>query len=381
MSQSEGSSNNSANQVWPVIFVFVIVGALLLFVFLKGRDPVGTTAGGTAAAGHGTTAADGDGEGKSQVTVEQFMEALSTFEPQVEIMNMDCPIDQTTLAAPNFANRRSINRFGGVATDLMSIALSPPEEEGGRPGFDKQDWEMLLVTNPNNGATYHALDLFNFTRPGSTYAIDPDDWDLAALSPALAARSTDEWTFDERILMRVLTQRAYGVDQIELGFSALQGAYAANFGTWYGRKVHIPSAAFYALAAAYLAGGIEEDPTLNATARGIAAMTMGECYRLLGRQADAEAAFTVVEESGMLDTEVDDIKSAIEVLNQIVALNDSGDYALYMASHADFEAPPTGWYLLEMLPAINGHLGQHRNEWAGMDDPQAIIDAMLELVP
>ncbi|MBN2081477.1 hypothetical protein JW859_04625 [bacterium] len=359
-------------QWWPVAFLFGLLGVLFVFVFLLARSGDSTTtetstpASATADAGSATTPA-----AETELTMEQFMEMIEQRQPRYEFMEMPCGVDGTLLEVPKQANRMATNRLGGVATDMMSIALGPPVEGQGRPSLDKQDWEMLLVTNPANGATYHGIDLHHLSS-GVQYHIT--EWNLAALAPALAAIPNSEWTVEERILARVLTQRAAGVDDVELGFAALQGAYAANFGTWYGKDVAIPSSAFYALAAAYFKQALATDETLPPEGRSTTLMVQGEAYRLLGRQADALAAFRQVRDLGLLD------EHTLPVLDQIEGLAEAGNYNLERAAVTGMTVPPGGYYLDEMLPAINGHIAYARDAWNTSDNSDSIlaaIDALL----
>jgi len=154
----------------------------------------------------------------------------------------------------------------------------------------------------------------------------------------------------------------------------MQGAYAANFGTWYGKEVTIPSCAFYALAAAYFKRALAEDETLPPEGRSITLMVQGEAYRLLGREEDALAAFQQVRDLGLLDA------YTLPVLDQIEELAKTNQYSLERAAVAGMIEPPNGYYLDEMLPAINGHIAHARDSWNQLDDPNEIlaaIDALL----
>lgn len=364
-----GAGVPNGSSIWPpVIFVFALLAVLFVFVFVIGK-PSGPTAPAAAPAA----------SQPATITAEHFAKALESRAPEYKTISMGDPIDGYALDVPDYANRGSNNFFGGVATDLMPIALAPPAGGSGRPDVELQNWEMLLVTNPETGATYHGKDILNYRTPGS-YVLD-EEWDLAAIAPPLAAKPVDEWTVDERIFMRILTMRAFGVERVELGFAALQGAYASNFGTWYGNEVRIPSAAFYALAAACLQTDLGPDTILNDTALTISAMTMGECYRLLGRADDAAAAFATVHATGLMEQEDTGLEASLEVLAQVEQLLAEGDYNLERAANSNFAPPPVGWYLAEMLPAINGHIAQHRGEWNEMDDVDEIIERIMNLIP
>jgi len=434
-------------QWWPVAFLFALLVLVLCFVFFIAvpRSQTGsaqTAPGGTATSGAESPAAgETEDESSAAEKAQRFAEAIEQRQPVYTTTKWNCPVDQVELDVPQQASRNANNRFGGVATDLMAIALGPPPAEGGRPSLDKQDWEMLLVTCPQCGATFHGIDLWQLQN--GNYKIE--HWNLKELVPMLAERDFGTWTVEERILVRVLTQRAAGVEDVELAFSAIQGAYAANFDTWYGKEVHIPSDAFYALAAAYFRRALESGEGLNTEARSIASQTMGEICRLLGRSTDAEAAFAAaraplqveldataespadyaswkvdgdgdgqVDESGTgepvlkvtykapgqyhpvftfysdsakeistvtLDVAVNMDQFQFQVLNQLVGLLADHKFSLEIAQIEQMDEPPGGWYLSEMLPAINSHIAEHRGDWNSLDDPEAIIAAIVELLP
>ena len=361
-------------QWWPVAFLFVFLALVGVFVFLVAMPHSDTSD--TAPSGTHATAQPDSGDAASEeelaTEAERFAEAIEIRQPKYTYTAWTCPVDEVELQVPGQSSQQSNNRFGGVATDLMSIALAPPSEGIGRPSLEMQDWEMLLVTCPECGATYHGIDLWNLQQDQG-YSLE--NWDLAQLASALAARDFDTWTVEERVLARVLTQQAMGVEDVELGFTALQGAYAANFGTWYGNQVNIPSPAFYALTAAFFKRALENGQALNDQSRCITAMTQGEAYRLLARTDDAAAAFTAARESEALD------EGRIQVLEQLEGLLNSGDHALAVAEVGADHVPPGGWYLSEMLPAINSHIAYNRGNWAEMDDADAIITAMIEMLP
>jgi hypothetical protein len=430
-------------QWWPVAFLFALLVLVLGFVFFvavpRSQPGSAQTAGsGTATGGAGSPGAnETEGEIGAAEKAQRFAEAIEQRQPVYTTTKWNCPVDQVELDVPQQASRNANNRFGGVATDLMAIALGPPPAEGGRPSLDKQDWEMLLVTCPQCGATFHGIDLWQLQN--GNYKIE--HWNLKELVPVLAEKDFSTWTVEERILVRILTQRAAGVEDVELAFSAIQGAYAANFNTWYGTEVHIPSDAFYALAAAYFRRALESGEGLNTQARSIASQTMGEAYRLLGRSKDAQAAFAAaleveinavaespanyasweadwdgdgqVDENGTdepilkvpyqapgqyhpaftfytdsgdeistvtLDVAVNMDQFQFQVLTQLEGLLANHRFSLEIAQIEQMDEPPGGWYLSEMLPAINGHIAEHRDDWNSLDDPEAIIAAIVELL-
>lgn len=361
-------------ELWPMAGVFVILVALFMFVFLVAREPAPSD----APPGHGDALTSEEHVPDPAEVLKRFYEVVEKRQPKYDHVELECPACGEPLAVPEQASQESNNRFGGVATDIMSIALSPPPEEGGRPSLESQDWEMLLATCASCGAAYHYLDVYHLR--GGRYAIS--GWDIEELAPSLAQRDPTEWTVEEKIYARVLTLRAAGVEEVELGFAALQGAYAANFGTWCGNTVHIPSPAFYALAAAYLAIALETDAQLNTEARAVTAMTMGECLRLLGRDDDAKAAFELVHElaNEAFDPERVQHQAALDALSQLEGLLAAGDHSLHRAQVAASGEPPVGWYIDEMLPGINGHIDQHRDAWSGLldvDEIHARINASI----
>jgi hypothetical protein len=363
-------------ELWPMAGVFVILVALFMFVFLVAREPGPSD----APPAHGDAALDGGDEAPDPAEVlKRFLEVIEKRQPKYDYVELECPACGEQLAVPEQASQESNNRFGGVATDIMSIALSPPPADGGRPGLESQDWEMLLATCAGCGASFHYLDVYHIR--GGRYAIS--GWDLGELAPSLAQRDPMDWTVEERIYTRVLSLRAAGVEDVEQGFAALQGAYAANFGTWYGNTVHVPSPAFYALAAASFAVALETDTEMNTEARAVTAMTMGECLRLLGRDDDAKAAFELVHELAdeAFDPERIQHKAALDALSQLEGLLAAGDHSLQRAQVAAAGEPPVGWYIDEMLPAINGHLDQHRSDWSELVDLSEIHVRINALMP
>jgi hypothetical protein len=350
---------------WAVALVFTLLVLILLFVFLISRPA------------EKKPSPEHPPAPEQQLTAERFYDLLAERQLRIEYVQMACPIDGTVLEVPELARRHSRNRFGGVATDLMSISLAPPAEGRGRPDVGLQDWEALLVTCPLCGATYHGIDIFHLQQ-ATRYRID--EWELSAIAPALAARPSEDWTTDERIYTRLLTQRAGGVPSVELGFTALQGAYAANFGTWYGKTVRIPSPAFYALAAAYFADALVTDSEMQPLTRASTALPLGECYRLLGRPADAAETFALVRSLGAFDESNTEHRAARAALSQLEQLLAAEDYSLHRAEIPEFDEPPVGWYIDEMLPAINGHIAQHRADWAALGEIDALHQQILDLL-
>ena len=370
-----------------VAFLAVLVLGVLVMVFclvFASQKPAG-------GAGQGPSA-------PAQMTAAQFWQGLAQRPPKYGTATYNCPVTGDQIDVPTLTER---NAFGGIATDLMEIMLMPPAEGRGRPEFDGQPWEKLLVTCPVSGATFMEADLFNLRQglvPGGQERLK--EWDLAAVAPSLAEVPSEEWTGDERAFVRYLTTRHAGFPDSELGFYALHGAYVSNFAVWYGKDHVIPGAAFYALASAHLARAFDEP--LNDEARAIVAMTRGELRRLLGDQAGAQAMFALAREiyedylltieNQMQAAEAGNamsvatklhkrIASSLDVLTQLETLTAEEDYFLSRAEVAGRPEPPVGWYIEEMLPAINGELVADRGDWVAEDDPAVIVERILELLP
>jgi hypothetical protein len=203
-------------------------------------------------------------------------------------------------------------------------------------------------------------------------------WNLTALLPELAAVPHEQWTDDERLFVRYLTCRQAGFPAFELGYYALWCAYASNFGSWYGtpKEVAAPSAGYYALAAAEFKRELNDPQTrFGDHELAMAAMTMGECYRLLGMHGDAADAFDRARSYSTLD----DVTYG--VLRQLEDWEAAGDSALHRVQVEGARTPPVGWYIEQMLPAINEHIDEYRAQWIDQDDPQLLaskIGAVIE---
>jgi hypothetical protein len=344
-------------QQWgATAFVFVFLGLLLLFVFLVSRRPAE------------------DGADAPVVTGAQasFWDGLAQRAPEYTTVSYNCPVDGTALDVPN---RVRDNRYGGVASDFMKITLAPPEGGYGQPDLTMQEWEMMPATCPTCGATYMEIDLLNLSSqmlPGGLAALQ--EWDLAEAAPPLADVPPAEWTRDEQLFVRYLTHRQAGFPGTELGYAALPAAYASNFAVWYGKDYAVPSVAYYALAAARMRADLDSGLPEREGERALIMFDLAELYRLLGRPEDASAWFDSALDSGLLD------EGRLAALEQLGASLEAGDFSLERVKIEGLTAPPVGWYLDTMLPAINGHISEHRADWNSLDDPAVIEGAIVQRI-
>lgn len=372
-------SRDFMNEWWPVLFIFGFLAALFIFVFTIGKGEGGSTA---------EALKDKDsehGDATELSASEQFWAAIEEHQPVYTSINYECLVDGTEIPVPN---KQSDNRLGGVATDLMKIALGPPKSGLGRPDFELQEFEQLLCTCPACGATYMQIDLINMRSgmvPGALDAIKK--WDLAEALPGLAGKPVESWTYDEKSLVRYLTMKQAGFPNYELGFYALSGAYCSNFAVWYGRDYTVPSPAFYALAAAEMSRDLEAGIPERSNERAPTALALGEAYRLLDRPEDAkhwfseaEQLFRAAHEGGAIKDE--DLEHYLQVTAAMQEMIAEGNSSLNVVNIPGMPPPPLGsWYLEEMLPNINGHIIQHRGDWSGLKDPSKIIEQISSLFP
>ncbi|MCC7479238.1 hypothetical protein IT575_12370 [bacterium] len=327
------------------------------------------------------------GQAEPKTPLEDFMDALrdERYRPDFPLMQRPCPLHpQEELQVPVkrlVGERFDIygdNSFGGVATDLMKIALGPPEsgERIGEPSMAVQDFDSLLASCAESGATFSMTDLQRL-KADPAAADRLVGWDLLALAPELAARPQSEWTIDERCLVRLLTQKRWGASSVELGFTALTGAYISNFSVYRGRDYRLEGAAWYALAAAYFEQALSEGSLQGESQILVTRMTLGELYRLLGDTARAGELYAEVKSGGSLP------KGSSEVLEQMIELAQQGSSNLERASVQDVPVPPVGWYLDRALPAINGQLAVTRQQWGpsglGSDwgQPEAVLGRIM----
>lgn len=350
---------------WPALFVFTLLFVLTVFVYRTAYPPQKQDAA-RPAPGEPLTP-------ETQDAVARFWQNVERHQPVYEADELDCPVDGTKLKLKHRKSPDSDNRFGGVAGDLMSIALAPPAEGLGQPDFTRQDWIELPGTCSSCGAVFFEIDIINLNKglaPGGPKALK--DWKLAAQVPALAELPPEQWTKDEQLFVRFMALRQGKFPSFELGFYALPCAYASNFACWYGAPLEyrVPAAAYYALAAAEFKRELDSGTHVHDYEQATAAMLMGECYRLLGRSEDAAAGFERARKYSALD----DV--TLNVLTQLENWLEAGDYGLRRVEVEDARTPPVGWYIEQMLPAINANLDTHRAAWAALDDEQAIIDAI-----
>jgi len=359
---------------WPAIFVFTLLIVLTCFVYFTAYPP---KKGGQMAQPAGQVPGK-PLTAEQQQAVERFWQLVEQHKPQYVTDKLNCLVDGTKVELGNLLNKDSDNRYGGVTSDVMSIALAPPPGGMGQPDFLFQDWMKLPGTCPTCGATYMEIDLHNISIglvPNGEKALKA--WKLAEQAPPLAKVPKDKWTSDERLFVRYLTMRVAGFPRGELGFYSLPCAYASNFCGWYGDPLayRVPAPAFYALAATELKAELD-DPSSRASDldKATAAMMMGECYRLLGRFVDAAKGYERARKFNTLD----DV--TLDVLKQLESWQTQGDSQLHRVEVQDARRPPVGWYIEEMLPAINANLDATRAQWAALDDRDQIVQQILATI-
>ena len=302
---------------------------------------------------------------------EQFWALLYKQKPEYHQIERRCFVEGTSVKVTT-GDAKQDNAFGGVLTDLMKLALNPPPQRPGRPTIDKQNYDLLLSTCPTCGATYFDIDFTNLTggRPSGGIARLKKSWNLVELCPKLAAIDQSKWTYDQKAYARYLTQKTAGFPDSELGYDALSGAYCSNLSIGYGREYRITGAAWYALAAARFRKYIDAGSYANVQEASLVAMTLGEMYRLLGRQADAKTYFAKALALGGLD------QNTTDILGQLEGYNKTGDYTLQLAPIKNMKQPPLGWYVYQLLPNVNAELDYQRPQWSKLDDPELIEQAI-----
>lgn len=341
-------------------FLFVVLAGVLAFALTVGLPPKPKPPAPAAAQ---------PGQAAQPATPEAFFSYLGQHPPKYSPLQRLCPIDGTRFEVPT---QSADNRAGGVATDMMKIALAPNPEGQGPPDLSQQDFLLLWGTCPKCGATFGEIDLVNLIS--EPFLSRLKKWNIAKAAPPLARVPQEKWTTDERVLVRYLTQRQAGVEPVELGFTALTGAYAANLAVYLGRDYRVPSPAFYALAAAEFRGALAQG-NLSKEATGVTAMTLGETERLLGRFDEAKGAFAQARAAGALD------EGTLAILGQLEGLSAAKDFNLARAERKDAKPPPIGWYLDSLLPAINGHITQYRSAWTAPASPEELIARIFALLP
>jgi hypothetical protein len=405
-----------------IVFVFLFVGAVLALSMCSSRKEAPAP-----------PAAKKDMD---------FATLLKLHEPQFMQLERDCPVDNTKFKLPS-QDAVHDNSFGGIATDMMKLALAPPKQEGGPPELDCQQFDYLLGSCPTCGASFIELDLINMRSglPPQAMSNLNRNWDLARAAPQLKALPLSEWTFEERALARYLTARTgwEGADnlEVELGFAALQGAYCSNMSLYLGRDYRITAAAFYALAAAHFRHALDnntnvpENLRMGAQAQAMTAIEIGETNRLLGRREESQAGFDqarqiAVADIKALESQIPLVEAEIEAQRarlpapgspeaqsghtlqreiakkeqklknlrgwisaqqqnlEVIAVLEgylhAGDYKLHRYTPEGVPAPPIGWYIDMLLPAINGELEVQRSNWSSLRLPEQIVEQMLQQI-
>ena len=298
---------------------------------------------------------------------ERFWDLLEKQKPVFGQIQHACFVEDTKFNVTT-ADPQHDNAFGGVLTDLMKVALTPPPERPGRPTILLQNYDQLLSTCPTCGATYFDIDFANLNGGRPPGGVDKlkQNWNLRELCPQLDKLEKKDWTFDEKAYARYLTQKIAGFPDDELGYTALSGAYCSNLSIGYGRDYKITGTAWYALAAAHFRKYVDAGAYPNKQAASLVSMTLGEMYRLLGRQADAGTYYSKSRTLGGLD------QKTLDILNELESLNNKGDFTLQLAPLKGMKEPPIGWYANQLLPNVNAELGYQRPFWSRLDDPATI---------
>jgi tetratricopeptide (TPR) repeat protein len=284
---------------------------------------------------------------------ERFWELLYKQKPRYQQVERTCFVENTKFKVTT-GDAKQDNAFGGVLTDLMKVALDPPEKRPGRPSILVQNYDQLLSTCPTCGATYFDIDFMNINggRPAGAAEKLRSDWNLRELCPRLDAVDKQKWTYDQQAFAR----------------------YNSHLSIGYGRNYYITGAAWYALAAARFRQYIDAGAYANPQEASLVAMTLGELYRLLGRPEDAKTYFDKALTIGGLDTDAKDILTKLE------ALVDNGDYTLQLAPLAKMKRPPLGWYAEQILPNVNAELDYQRKTWGKLNDPDVIEQMICDTI-
>lgn len=335
-----------------------------------------------------------------------FQRVLRDRSPRYADEERPCPVCGQLFMVP-MGLPNSGNMFGGVGTDSMPVALGAPPEGEGAPQLDCQDYDKLLVGCPSCRACFNGLDHAEYSGGSPFNALSNlrGGWKIETAAPALKDKPIEAWTLDERAFVRYLTRstawRGEAGADIELSFAALDGASTTNMSIYLGRDYHIPAAAFYALCAAHCRLALAAQPDLperNARGAAMLAMQLGECSRLLGRDADSAAAFGQAEEwiqtsiataqeqleaarrEGKKQAEMDQsylldtAKGQHYYLKQLAGYLKDGDRHLHRLKARKERRPPVGWYIELMLPAINGELDSTREAWTQAREPGQIVE-------
>ncbi|MCB1186110.1 hypothetical protein KDL29_02995 [bacterium] len=309
----------------------------------------------------------------------EFYKRLAEVAPTYVTREVQCPLDNTPLALPvskiNEAGQRMDNSVGGIASDFMKIAVGPPAGSTAMPDVLVQQWEQLPVTCPDCLNTYQEQDLNNLRWPERLAQLR-ENWDLAQLSPALARIDSTEWTPDLVQFDHYLSTSAAGTEHIERGWTALSGAYASNFSVWSGEHgYYIPAAAFYALAASEFQTAIDLDwEGLPDKSKAETVMALLVCQRLLGRADDARATIELARQV------VQNEPAMLPALEMEEKYLNEGRFSLERVNLENRPAPPIGWQLDLMLPAMNGHISEFREQWAVLLSTDEIVAAINERI-
>jgi hypothetical protein len=346
----------------------LVLGSLCWLVFGQSRGAAPQTAiapGGPAVTGKPEAGKAAD----SSDPTGQFAEFLKTHQPKVSQLKMPDPADGQPMQLPSADFH---NQVGGAASDLMWLALDVDPKNPRRPVAGKQEWQVKLGTSPSSKATYMEVDLMN-ARGGRAkdHGAGIKQWDLAKLCPPLAALPPEQWTDDERNYVHYWTMRQMGFDDTEQGFAALTAAYASNFALWHGDERTVPAAAYYALAAAHFERSMAAQQTPDPRSTGAVWMICGEMHRLLGQLADAQRCFEAADKlRGAMQPEE---QQTLDFYRGLVAKSET---SLQRLPHTGVPEPPIGWYIDNLLPAIDADLDVERAQWAALKDVDAITAAI-----
>ena len=360
-----------------VLLLITLMLCCLLTPACKKKDGGGATGstqtGGSSSGGQATIEQQQELSAETSAIEEKFWGEIEKNQPTYSSVIYQCPVDGTEIAVPS---RQKTNGVGGIASDLMKLAIAVPETVVGPPKLDVQEWQLGLATCPTCAATYLEVDLLNIRNkalfPGADVKLKT--FRLSELSPALAAIDPARWTDDQQNFAHYLTLKQAGYPDSELGFAALQCAYATNFAVYYGDEYSVPSPAYYSLAAAHMKDSVAQGPGVNERAYAAVAMTCGELYRLLARPDDARAMFDKAA-AVYKDAPAESPQKLYDepALNALRALLDSGSSGLEHMNVDQRPQPPIGWYVQMMLPNINAHIAERRGYWLKFDDAAEIL--------
>ena len=377
----QGDQNSAIVMAPEVLFIIAMMAVFACYAVWRGTHAPGEAELGTAKliipdepAGLGL---DPDNPVRSEL--QEYYVWLAERAPVYGVRSINCPLDNTPLELPYIQRRADgslmDNSQGGIATDFMKIAVGPPTGMSPQPDLLVQQWEQLPVSCPSCLNTYQETDLNNLRHPQRLQALR-EHWNLIDISPGLAAIPLDEWTPDAVQFCHYLSSREAQTEHLELAWIALSGAYASNFVVWSGESgYHIPSAAFYALAAAEFRTAIELGwEGLPEKSRSETILALLECQRLLGREPEARATLAQAREVLQLEP------ALLPVLEMEERFLDESRYSLERVNLDNKPAPPIGWQLDKLLPAMNGHIAQFREDWQTLRNPAEAVAAINSLL-